>query len=218
MINRSLAALVFSTAVLAFSQANAAVVFSVSSGPTAPFTATSTETFSTQTVGSAPVSDSFASYSTTGTAGVVAQGNTPLVSAAPTGVTGNYLAVTLADQETITLNTPTGMLGLYWGSIDPTNQLVLTLAGGSTFTLTGAQLAAFAGVSAGGTVSEYVTFDSTLAIDSLSLTTNTNSFEVTNIASAVPEVSTWAMLLLGFAGVGFMSYGRRARSASIRLA
>jgi hypothetical protein len=29
------------------------------------------------------------------------------------------------------------------------------------------------------------------------------------VASAVPEPSTWAMLLLGFAGVGFMAYRRR---------
>jgi hypothetical protein len=34
--------------------------------------------------------------------------------------------------------------------------------------------------------------------DNLSLTVN----------SAVPEPSTWAMLLLGFAGIGFLSYGR----------
>jgi hypothetical protein len=30
--------------------------------------------------------------------------------------------------------------------------------------------------------------------------------------SAVPEPSTWAMLLIGFAGIGFMSYRRRARA------
>jgi hypothetical protein len=34
----------------------------------------------------------------------------------------------------------------------------------------------------------------------------------TGFASAVPEVSTWAMMLLGFAGVGFMAY-RRPRSS-----
>ena len=31
----------------------------------------------------------------------------------------------------------------------------------------------------------------------------------TNLTSAVPEPSTWAMLLLGFAGIGFMGYRRR---------
>lgn len=33
-------------------------------------------------------------------------------------------------------------------------------------------------------------------------------------AAAIPEPSTWAMLILGFAGVGFMTYRRNARPAS----
>lgn len=33
-------------------------------------------------------------------------------------------------------------------------------------------------------------------------------------ASAVPEASTWAMMILGFAGIGFMTYRRRIGSAS----
>ena len=32
--------------------------------------------------------------------------------------------------------------------------------------------------------------------------------------SAVPEPSTWAMMILGFAGVGFMAYRRRNRGSS----
>jgi uncharacterized protein YlxP (DUF503 family) len=31
--------------------------------------------------------------------------------------------------------------------------------------------------------------------------------------AAVPEPSTWAMLVLGFAGVGFMSYRRKNKAA-----
>ncbi len=38
----------------------------------------------------------------------------------------------------------------------------------------------------------------------------TNSPDVTN---AVPEPSTWAMMLLGFAGVGFMAYRRKSGAA-----
>jgi hypothetical protein len=33
------------------------------------------------------------------------------------------------------------------------------------------------------------------------------------LVAGVPEPSTWAMLLLGFAGVGFMTYRRKAKSA-----
>jgi hypothetical protein len=32
------------------------------------------------------------------------------------------------------------------------------------------------------------------------------------ISSAVPETSTWAMMILGFLGVGFMAYPYRRRS------
>lgn len=35
--------------------------------------------------------------------------------------------------------------------------------------------------------------------------------------SGVPEPSTWAMMLLGFAGVGFMAYRRRSQSAAFRM-
>jgi hypothetical protein len=38
----------------------------------------------------------------------------------------------------------------------------------------------------------------------------TGSFSVAApVVAAVPEPSTWAMLILGFAGVGFMAYRRR---------
>jgi hypothetical protein len=33
------------------------------------------------------------------------------------------------------------------------------------------------------------------------------------IAGAVPEPSTWAMMILGFAGIGFMAYRRKAKPA-----
>jgi hypothetical protein len=36
---------------------------------------------------------------------------------------------------------------------------------------------------------------------------------VVNFSPAVPEPSTWAMLLLGFAGVGFMAYRRKTKAA-----
>jgi hypothetical protein len=35
----------------------------------------------------------------------------------------------------------------------------------------------------------------------------------TQITAAVPEPSTWAMMILGFAGVGFMAYRRKSKPA-----
>jgi hypothetical protein len=37
-------------------------------------------------------------------------------------------------------------------------------------------------------------------------------FSITSI-SAVPEPSTWAMMILGFAGIGFMAYRRKSKPA-----
>jgi PEP-CTERM motif len=38
-------------------------------------------------------------------------------------------------------------------------------------------------------------------------------FETTGPVSAVPEPSTWAMMLLGFAGIGLMAYRRTSKPA-----
>lgn len=43
----------------------------------------------------------------------------------------------------------------------------------------------------------------------------TGSVSVTPITSGVPEPSTWAMMMLGFAGVGFVAYRRKAKPALI---
>jgi hypothetical protein len=47
---------------------------------------------------------------------------------------------------------------------------------------------------------------------------NTGASQQMLIASPVPEASTWAMMVLGFAGVGFMAYRRRNQSPSLRTA
>jgi hypothetical protein len=39
-----------------------------------------------------------------------------------------------------------------------------------------------------------------------------------DIAAAVPEASTWAMMILGFAGVGFMTYRRRNQPSPLAAA
>ena len=40
----------------------------------------------------------------------------------------------------------------------------------------------------------------------------------TGITTAVPEPSTWAMMILGFFGVGFLAYRRKSRGPALRLA
>jgi hypothetical protein len=45
-----------------------------------------------------------------------------------------------------------------------------------------------------------------------------NSFADLTLTAAVPESSTWAMLILGFMGVGFMAYRRKQNGPALRLA
>jgi hypothetical protein len=44
------------------------------------------------------------------------------------------------------------------------------------------------------------------------------AFDVQTVTAAVPEPSTWAMMILGFAGVGFMAYRRRNQGAALSAA
>ena len=44
------------------------------------------------------------------------------------------------------------------------------------------------------------------------------SFDVTTSVGAVPEPSTWAMMILGFCGVGFMAYRRKQKGAAFSVA
>jgi hypothetical protein len=71
--------------------------------------------------------------------------------------------------------------------------------------------------SVGATANDFYGF-SGIAFDSIRVTSNGNDFFlIDNVqfgaVSAVPEPSTWAMLILGFAGVGYMAYRRRSPAA-----
>jgi hypothetical protein len=72
-----------------------------------------------------------------------------------------------------------------------------------------------------GTITTTLT-DSTYHSGLVGLYSNTNpdplfqsfdNFSVDGTVSAVPEPSTWAMLLLGFASIGFMAYRRKSKPA-----
>ena len=42
-------------------------------------------------------------------------------------------------------------------------------------------------------------------------------WELSGITAAVPEPGTWAMMILGFAGVGFLAYRRRSDGTTLRI-
>jgi hypothetical protein len=45
-----------------------------------------------------------------------------------------------------------------------------------------------------------------------------DNVSVTGVQGGIPEPSTWAMMILGFAGIGFMAYRRKGKSTGLRLA
>jgi hypothetical protein len=45
-----------------------------------------------------------------------------------------------------------------------------------------------------------------------------NDIQVNDPVASVPELSTWAMMILGFAGVGFRAYRRKSQTSFFRLA
>jgi hypothetical protein len=53
----------------------------------------------------------------------------------------------------------------------------------------------------------------TAYVDPTIVSPGNDIFFSSGIQSAVPEPSTWAMMLLGFAGLGFMAYRRKSKSA-----
>jgi hypothetical protein len=66
---------------------------------------------------------------------------------------------------------------------------------------------------------QFLGFISTDPFNAITLTVPTDASWVVSdfttnaqaLTSAIPEPSTWAMMLLGFAGVGFMAYRRKSK-------
>ena len=55
-------------------------------------------------------------------------------------------------------------------------------------------------------------------LSDVSISFGTNGFSVPATVVAAPEPSTWAMMILGFFGVGFMAYRRRNQTTAFRMA
>ena len=65
----------------------------------------------------------------------------------------------------------------------------------------------------------YVTFSFSggQAFNKVVFSSTQAAFEVDDLTASVPEPSTWAMMILGFFGIGFMAY-RRKNSIAFRVA
>jgi hypothetical protein len=155
-----------------------------------------------------------------------AKGTTPNISAAPLGMGAGpngttYMSVEGGGTEMATWATPQTSLSIYWGSIDGSaggnnnvNSLAITVDG---YTLTGADLVALGALGTGNQNlpgdNQWVTITGLGAFTQVSFSSTNNAFEF-SLGSGVPEPSIWAMMTLGFAGLGFMGWRGSRKTAA----
>lgn len=138
--------------------------------------------------------------------------------AAPFGDVTQYVSVGTSDvpqSATLALASPTTYIGLYWGSIDEYNTIVLTDVNNQQFSVSSLlypQLSPDNG-DQGVLGSKYVNIFTDVGIQSITFSSTAKAFEFDNLTvAAVPEASTWAMMILGFLGMGFIGYRRSSKA------
>jgi hypothetical protein len=153
----------------------------------------------------------------------------PNVAAVPFGLApgATYLAVGPSETSSFSFTGNLSSFGLLWGSVDAYNTIAFS-GSAPTVSFTGSNvLAADPGLvlgSQGANGTTYVNFGNFGAgYNTVTFTSTSPAFELSNVTAsvgAVPEPGTWAMMVLGFAGIGFLAYRRKpkAGAATFRLA
>lgn len=171
--------------------------------------------------GPAPTYDFDTNTPPTTGGGVITTGTTPGLYAQPYGSTGNYYSVgpSTSTPGTIDFSSFGDIFNIsfIWGSVDTYNTLEFLDASNNVLaTFTGSQIFNPAnGNQTDPNTNPVVTFflsgSDVSNFSQLRLTSDVNAFETDNYAvNAVPEPATWAMMLLGFAAMGFALRRRRA--------
>ena len=203
---------------LAAGSANAAVSF-YSFGSGAPSLSLVTD-FSGDTTGSAPTTAASGYSWVAGGTGVVLDttsgaGAEPAIADGVYG-TGNYLSVEGGASETLSISAANIKdIELYVGSLDTYNSLYFA---GPNVTITGTELGLLTGAANGNQTAANTNgvfkFDFSTPVTGVTLSSTTNSFEIASISAGVPEPGVWAMMLMGFGGMGAVMRSRR-RLASV---
>jgi hypothetical protein len=176
-----------------------------------------------------------ATWSNAGGVAETEKGTLPNVYAAPLGMgtdpsTGTtYMAVEGGGTEMVTFATPQTSLQIYWGSIDGTpsntNSFAVTV---DNYTLTGADLVSMYGASGNGSqtdpqANQLVAITGLGPFTTATFTSTGNAFEFSLVTPTVqqtggaPEPSTWAMMIIGFAGLGYAAARRSTRGRALAI-
>ena len=134
----------------------------------------------------------------------------PAFSATPTFDTAQYLSVPGGATAVVTF-APTREVSIYLGSLDAYNTLSFGGLGATSYT--GSQLGAISGAASGNqtaanTNGRFV-FTFAQPVDSAIFASGQNAFEVADVAGVVPEPASWALMIIGFAGMGAALRGGR---------
>ena len=145
--------------------------------------------------------------------------------AAPFGDTTTYATIGTSPTPQTTTLTSLGAgnnyIGLYWGSIDTYNNIQITDVMGGVYNINSTNFAQLSPSNGDQGVlgSKYVNIFSSLAIANVVFSSTSQAFEFDNLTvAAVPEASTWAMMILGFLGLGFLGYRRSSANSAFRMA
>ncbi len=162
------------------------------------------------------------------------KGSLASVYAAPLGMgtsqtTGTtYMAVEGGGEEMATFATPQTSLSIYWGSIDGnafnTNSFAVTV---DNYTLTGADLVALGAAGNGSQTdpqaNQLVTITGLGPFTTATFTSTGNAFEFSLVTPTLhqtggtPEPSTWAMMIIGFAGLGYAAARRSTKGRALAI-
>ncbi len=141
------------------------------------------------------------------------------VTVPPPGDLTNYVSVLGGASATMTSATPLSRISLYMGSPDYFNSIRF-IGAGYDYTLTGKQLwQPIAAISGDKNWGRRLTYDfGGFGVTKVIFASARNSFEFDDLAGsymrAVPEPTTWAMMLMGFFGLGSMLRNRRRALAA----
>jgi hypothetical protein len=208
-----------SAAVGVSSVPSSAALFNVTYAPFAPGIQGTGAGFESLAVGPLASGYSEAGLTFTPLSGSVrVKNNTDSTGAFPFGDTSTrYVSVLGGASLSIAVGAPKTRTTFYWGSIDSYN--TVELLSGSTLvgSLTGGDIPPLIG---NGNQSSFASnrlisiFLTNGTFDTIRFSSGLNSFEFDRISAGVPEPSTWAMMLIGFAGLAFVSRRRNAASSA----